>query len=73
MEIVAIVVSLFSLMLSVVTFIAFVLIVLKKETDINVFARKQDDEPNRTEPLEKSTELENFTPDFEKPLNIKYL
>lgn len=74
MAIVAVVIALFSLALSVVTFISFMVFMTKKEVGIDMFRRPEQTEYDDNIKADKAeTELENFTPDFEKPVNIKFL
>lgn len=73
MAIVAIVIALFSLALSVVTFISFMVFMTKKEVGIDMFKRDEPAYDDNIKPDTTTSELENFTPDFEKPVNIKFL
>lgn len=74
MAVVAIVISLFSLGLSVVTFLSFIVFMTKKEIGVDLFKKPQStEEENNIKTTTETAELENFTPDFEKPVNIKFL
>lgn len=73
MAIVAVVIALFSLALSVVTFISFMVFMTKKEVGIDMFKRPEQPDEDNVKADTSTVEIENFTPDFEKPVNIKFL
>ena len=75
MEIVAIVLSLFSIAVSITTFIATMAIMTKNETGKSIFTipQKAEDTPNNTADNTDVAELENFTPNFTKPVTVKFL
>lgn len=75
MAIVAIILSLFAIAVSLTTFIAVMALVVKRETNgesITTMFNKPEETPNAV-PHDDTTELENFTPNFTKPVSVKFL
>lgn len=77
MEVVAVVISLFALGLSVATFIMCAMFVTQQKTGVSVMEalKKPVETPNilTTKEEQETTELENFTPNFTKPINVKFI
>jgi|GEM_PF-4441055 hypothetical protein len=77
MDMVAVTISLFSLGLSIVTFVMCATFITQQKTGATIteILKKPIETPNQINIKEEveTTELENFTPNFTKPINIKYL
>lgn len=75
MEYVAIFLSLFSIAVSITTFLAVMALLTKRETGATIpqLFTKPEDTPNNVPQDTDTAELDNFVPNLKKPVSVKFL
>lgn len=76
MAIIAIVLSLFAIAVSLVTMITVMFFLIRRETGETpapFLSKPTEETPNNVSTGGDTTELENFSPNFTKPVSVKFL